>query len=553
MMANVNGEEKAELLTPSHSGHGLASKSKFRGRIPLSPTTISTMLSGPNLTIVGLIAGAAFVSVVHHFFLVFLRGRRVEEQFWMKNTSNALSIVVQSLCAVSVSVSLTQLIWWFLRRRPFTVSQLNQLFSLPGQLPTLFLVLSKRPWRILPIIFISALIPVYTLVSILAPNALAVGPASPKTQIISAPTIFFDRDPLEQGWAYPLPSVSGCIYEVTSSFERVLERSLRFDGLVGWSAPLGCESGCNYTLQYSAPALRCSSIDAEDILNGSSTIHPAQPPALLWSNDSSEGVYNGASQYMRSDVDIAISWRKYSVGGDLIFGSMICYLFNTTQQSTVSFSNNTGIILPSIISYNERFDGGFTPQMQSQCNERQTLEMSPTLSYYVSYLTILSWLQDQLDGYISYLKQGKQWYKNSDVISTGIFVINETATTFTPRDDDVKKALEQILVNVTIALISAGVETTEVNATVTQDYLVWVYDARRLWMTYATALALTFVCGAIGLACIVKNGEVRDLAFLDIVRATRNVELDSVFGENTVENATELQYRVEWKDEQRSY
>ncbi|KAK0193425.1 hypothetical protein F5146DRAFT_1134096 [Armillaria mellea] len=262
------------------------------------------MFSGPILTIAGLIVGAVFVSVVHHSFLVFLQGRRVEEQFWMKNSSNALSIVVQSLCAASVSMSLTQLIWWFLRRRPFTVSQLNQLFSLPGQLPTLFLVLSKRPWRILPIIFISALIPVYTLVSILAPNSLAVGPASPKTQIISVPTIFFNRDALEQGWAYPLPGDSGCPYDVTTSFERVLERSLRFDELVGWSAPLGCENGCNYTLQYTAPALRCSSIDAEGIiLDGSPTLHPNQPPALLWSNNVSEGVYNGASQYMRSDVD----------------------------------------------------------------------------------------------------------------------------------------------------------------------------------------------------------------------------------------------------------
>ncbi len=163
----------------------------------------------------------------------------------------------------------------------------------------------------------------------------------------------------------------------------------------------------------------------------------------------------------------------------------------------------------------------------------------------------MTWLVDQLKGTISFSDyNGRQWSIDSDIMSTGIFVINETAATFSSRDDDVKTALEQILVNATIALISAGTETTEVNATVTPDYLVWVYDVRRLWMAYATALALSFICGGIGLACIVKNGEVRDLAFLDIVRATRNVELNVVFGENDAGNAAVLQYMVERKDEQ---
>ncbi|KAK0193426.1 hypothetical protein F5146DRAFT_381653 [Armillaria mellea] len=71
-------------------------------------------------------------------------------------------------------------------------------------------------------------------------------------------------------------------------------------------------------------------------------------------------------------------------------------------------------------------------------------------------------------------------------------------------------------------------------------------------MTYATALGLTLACGAIGLACIAKDREVRDLTFLEIVRVTRNVELDGIFGKNTVEDAAELQYRVERRDEQRS-
>ncbi|PBK61410.1 hypothetical protein ARMSODRAFT_1064875 [Armillaria solidipes] len=500
MITKSQGEEVAELLASPHSGHGCRVEGRF-------------------------------------------------SQFWMKNISNALSIVVQTLCVASISVSLTQLIWWFLRRQPFTVAELDQLFSLPGRLPTLRLVLSKSSWRILPIIFISTLIPVYTLVSILAPNALEVGPASPKTQTLTVPTIFYGRDPLEQGWAYPqIPAI--CFYQLTSNFERILGSSMRLDKLVGWNAPLGCESGCNYTLEYSGPALRCSSMDTEGILYNNAS-SPSRPLSLLWISENQEGVYNATTEVVNSDADIAVSWRKYSIGGELIFGSVICSLFNTTQRSTVSFFNNTGVISPSIISYNERFDGRFTDQIYSECSERQTSGMTPMHSYYVSYSTIMTWVINQLQGTISFSDyNGWQWSIDSDIMSTGIFVINETVATFSPRDDDVKTALEQILVNATIALISSGTETTEVNATVMQDYLVWVYDARKLWMTYTIALVLTFVCGAVGLACIVKNGEVRDLAFLEIVRATRNVELDGVFGENDTGNTAVLQYMVERKDEQ---
>ncbi len=181
---------------------------------------------------------------MHHFFLVFLDGRQVEEQFWMKNTSNALSIVVQTLCVASVSVSLTQLVCItiyyceqisYIPRRsggssaagPLLLHSWISYSAYQDTYPLSGLILSKSSWGILPIIFISTLIPVYTLVSILAPNALEIGPASPKVQTLTVPTIFFGQDPLEHGWAYPrIPGI--CFYQLTSNFERVLGSALRF-------------------------------------------------------------------------------------------------------------------------------------------------------------------------------------------------------------------------------------------------------------------------------------------------------------------------------------
>ncbi len=107
MITKAQGEEDVELLASSHSGHG---KHGFRVQAPQQPSTNSVLLSGPVLTMAGLIMGAALISGVHHYILITLKGRRVEgrfSQFQMKNTTNALSIVVQTLCVASVSLSLT--------------------------------------------------------------------------------------------------------------------------------------------------------------------------------------------------------------------------------------------------------------------------------------------------------------------------------------------------------------------------------------------------------------------------------------------------------------
>ncbi len=60
--------------------------------------------------IVRLLLGAAFTAMLHHVYLFILQGYAVSSQFWIKNSSNALSTLFQWLCAGSVSVSLPQLV-----------------------------------------------------------------------------------------------------------------------------------------------------------------------------------------------------------------------------------------------------------------------------------------------------------------------------------------------------------------------------------------------------------------------------------------------------------
>ncbi len=114
-------EEITELLTPSVSNDdlspptqeksetNLSSSSATLSESPLSPAQ-RIRLRGTPAVIAGLLLGAALTAVLHHVYLSKLRGRTVFGQFWIKNSSNALSTLVQWLCMGSVSVSLTQLV-----------------------------------------------------------------------------------------------------------------------------------------------------------------------------------------------------------------------------------------------------------------------------------------------------------------------------------------------------------------------------------------------------------------------------------------------------------
>ncbi|KAK0241018.1 hypothetical protein EDD85DRAFT_948112 [Armillaria nabsnona] len=428
------------------------------------------------------------------------------------------------LCMGSVSVSLTQGIWWLLRCRPFTILQLNHLFGLPHPLRILHLASSGRLWNAIPVIIIATIFQAFALISILAPNSLEVGSASPRNTAISVPTALFNK-PLNE------PNDS--------------------DTLIGWNAPAECGTACNYTIQYSAPALRCTELAIDE----ANTMLPVSQEI------GDRTVYSAT--ILRPVAwplgPISIAWRTYDTNGKSTVAGTRCSLYNTTQQSVVSFVNNTGMISPSIISYNGPVN----------TDEHTIIEVCPALggssdatsvSLY-AYVLVGNWLFGQLYGALERLQPEQsdgthtQWYPNADssfnVATNNLFSLNETAGTFTPNSKNVSSALEQILVNVTVALITHWDQTIMVDASVAQDQLVWVYHIQRLWIIYATALAVTAACGAVGFACILKNGEDGDLTFWDIVRATRNSELDAVVEgdkRGDVGKATMLQYAVQERD-----
>ncbi|KAK0454680.1 hypothetical protein EV421DRAFT_1729832 [Armillaria borealis] len=499
-------EEVAQLLQSSHSSNDLALPTAFP-QASKSPPTKRIRLSGPPLTVTVLLLAVTFTV------------------FWINNSSNALSALVQWLCAASVRLERslddsnrfqTRQIWWSIRPM-----QLNHIFGLPNPIRTLRLASSERPWKILPIITMATVVQVYTLVSILAPNSLEVGTASVQSELISIPTIVFNTDPPEHSWGY-VPADS-CDYALSSGWERTLGQSLQSDELIGWKAPLRCGTP--------APALRCFDLGPDEIFDNDESHQD-----ILWS-------YCGPPLPTYSldfrTADIAMAWRTYNASNESA----------ASGQSTVSFVNNTGIISPRILSYNDPYASFDIPT--PKCNESGPIRNSSSSveAYHISYFAIANWLFKQLSGSIDYVHVGPQgWDTKTEVMMTDLFSLNDTARTFSENTVDIKGTLERMLVNATVALIRLAGDTTTVDAAVARDLFVWVYDAHRLWITYSiTALGMTFVCGVLGLVCIMRNGEAGDVSFLDIAKATRNTELDDVFGEWVDEDTRDrsiLQYGI---------
>ncbi|KAK0432423.1 hypothetical protein EV421DRAFT_1910929 [Armillaria borealis] len=546
-------EERVDLLTTSVSNDDLSLpppstsleagfSSSSATLLESTPTAQWIRLGGTPVVIAGLLFVATLGAVLHHLYLFILQGRAVSGQFWIKNSSNALSTFVQWLCMGSVSLSLTQLIWWLLRRRPFTILQLNHIFSLPDPLRTLRLASSRRLRNALPVIILATLSQTFALVSILAPNSLEVGSASPESRNISVPTTFFNKTDI---FGYD------CTANASSQVRKVLSRAFQSDTLIGWSAPAGCGTACNYTVQYAAPALRCTELDMEEV-------------STMLSNQDAQGiqdmddliVYNATWQSYMAVGPISVAWRIDDSGNTSaelnspIAGTR-CFLYNTTQQSTVSFVNNSRMISPRIISYDSPIDVDIEAIVDA-C-PAQLLSINGTSTPLYTYAVMARWVMAQLTGSIarvSFLHGDESPpFRNDppsfDLVSSNLFSINDSAVTFAPSSGNVSSALEQILLNATVAIIASWGDTTIVTASVVQDQLVWVYHEQRLWIIYATALGLTAVCGAVGVACILKDGNDRDLTFWDIVRVTRNPELDAIIeGEKSgnVIKDTMLQY-----------
>ncbi len=263
----------------------------------------------------------------------------------------------------------------------------------------------------------------------LRPIPLEIGTAPPKYTFISLPTVYFSTANL---------SGSQCDDDKPyAAWQKVLRRAIRQASCL--DAPVGCGAACNYTIQYIAPGLQCTELSMDEV----NRLVPSTVPYTV--------VYN--AKY--TGMNMSMAWHMYGTNGQSTATGALCSLSNTTQQSVVSFVTTT-----------EHFPQYCIPR---PCKVRLcvgfeyrcvTLQDSDVSSH--NYAYIVTWLYDQLNGTLLRIPLNDSvpaftWIPatNFNLISNNLFSLNETAGTFTPNSNNVIGALEQILVNATVALITS--------------------------------------------------------------------------------------------------
>ncbi|KAK0207465.1 hypothetical protein IW262DRAFT_1469406 [Armillaria fumosa] len=273
-------------------------------------------------------------------------------------------------------------------------------------------------------------------------------------------------------------------------------------------------------------------------------------------------IYNSTTTLSNptAGANMSMAWHTYEADGMSKTAGAHCSLYNTTQQSIVSFANNSRVISPTIVSYDNLIKFSSNLFTEIHLPIRSNSQLASNFSSLLTYIAIVMWLYGSLEGSIQYspktlLVQISE--EDTKLLSNNLlFSLNETAGMFTLNSENVLGALEQILMNTTIAMITSMGHMTLVNTSVVHDKLIWVYHCQRLWIIYATALALTATYGGIALLCMLKNRGESDLTFWDIVQATRSSDLDAVVKEEKLREAkkdTMLQYEaVEGMDTDRN-
>ncbi|VDC01568.1 unnamed protein product [Peniophora sp. CBMAI 1063] len=524
----------------------------------------------------GTLLTALVVIITHHVFLLILDGRGVDTvvipQTWVRDVGNALARLVQLFLETSVGVALTQSIWFYVLRSAVDLPELDALFSLPSllSLPSLSLRLSTL-YVLLLVINVQA----FSLVSILAPNALSVVPAHRESSTLSIPFPALDMIPITQSVipdvvSHPCSGPSNdprikCGIELvyaspSTGIQKLVEAVLSSSAALPWSAPAGCGIACNYTLTYDGPALRCSdipqsSIDIPQSDDDDPTLHnaDAEPGAYIQTGT----VYNatttmGYIQTLDDDragpvfvptatnspytLTLAYATNPFSNNFQPTYDAhgSYCVFVNATYSASVSFMNGSQTVSARVQRYHEPYQSLLTGFSANSTDD-------PSIRSSYATLGLIDSLSRYLAGSVTYFKGYNLVTSSTQILESALFTVNWTyspehlsnhSISISPAlGRNVSEALQDICTNLTLSLMS---DTADLNirkpamATVLPDTNIYEYNASRLWLVYGIALAAALVADLFGLMCMRLNGGAMQRTFSTIAASTRGRELDEL-------------------------
>ncbi|KAF8594642.1 hypothetical protein BDV93DRAFT_549158 [Ceratobasidium sp. AG-I] len=452
------------------------------------------------LLLVGLACG-----IVHHVFNAYLDGKTTAsfDQAWAIRIGTALALGLKTALLASMGMAFTQRLWRSVYQTFMSVKALDSLFgAFAGDPRSLFRRDLYSSARLALLIAVAAwLLPIAT---IFTPATLRVK-ASDHTSSSDCIVPTIDLSNITDGgllrtsnsngmYAGPAPAIQRFALQslISGSFSNFPYTSSSFIG-----------TGTSYTINFTAPALRCS-VPSNPAPSNSS--NPQQ--SIYWQatrlqmHDSTSGqdVPTIQVQYVSTPGSSALATTT-CVPYLTNYGVMVAY--NVTAQ-TISILNMTMTAVAS------RPVGG-------------VIQVSVPNAVVTGAAAIVDATFNALIGSVTRDQSGALLSPTSHaVLASFAHASSQSTYTF----DFVPRNLEQLMNDVSLSTIGLGLNHIQTQCIKVDQVNVYVYEQGILISCYLAAVAIAVAILVVGLHALKQNGHSGDTSFSGVILSTRNPTLD---------------------------
>ncbi|PSN59075.1 hypothetical protein BS50DRAFT_444163, partial [Corynespora cassiicola Philippines] len=475
---------------------------------------------------------AVGVAVGHYFYCLYLHERPVSEtipQSWNNGATLAFARTFSIILAASASPAFTQVLWWYLRRRPMPLLNIDALFSLNS---SPFYLYQLTLLKLVPFMwFFGLLFPLISIVTIFPPGSLVVQPSLidtilPKENVPGFDLGFRGNKTAQELFDYVIFEVTdyGAYQGSKANYSRNGIISLLSNTYITGFSP--CGQNCSYNLTFIAPSMSCKYADFSK--QEYSRMQSNFPDLhLISEGDSHEDPDSGF--ILNPEIDFLAS---ADASGDYFLFNLVYRNPNGTNMSSISCMTNiakytaqveyidsiqnltimnTTILMP--LNARGHDEPVFQDIMKSEYPDKLIDNGDTRADFYrqCQLRSIQDALVDALKGWITSTSEGG-YSRNNTLIQHTKFAVpfefdtsqgydNLTGYHLTPE------IVEELMKNVSISIFNAGRASTPTFVKKTPWEPCYVFDDRkRLLIAYAGALGVCFVFLLFGFGAMFQNG-----------------------------------------------
>ncbi|KAI6263723.1 hypothetical protein MCOR27_002085 [Pyricularia oryzae] len=508
-----------QLLTKQHD-----TEKRGIGGQNLRKTCSAILCSPPAIILLFFVIGVGS-AVGHHLYYRSLNGREVsseQEQQWAIRIGTGLAFSAKVALVSSIVLAYTQRLWVTVKKRSWTLQNLDDAFSLPTSPLSFFSVPLLRKGKVLYLLAIC----IWTIpfVALVTPATLSVraGVLS-TTEPASVPIPLWLNETTNDTsyWAHwggagyqagPSVSLSHLVFTAATSMS-----------IIPSTAPF---LNASFTLEFPGPSLRCTNV--------STVIAADATMGRLWNRIMYENTHHTIIYKANTTEREGLYNHIFiSVGGFDRGSHYSCSLYNATYKVRFTFRDGVQSTI---------FDRPTIPPSAAplQIKGFYWTDFAPSE---LAYMSMFQAVTRRL--LVARLSIGSTGILNGDdtsgilltsvaacdefpSISSDALLVNQTEPWMCPSGS-VARAVEDLWHNVTLSTLSSrvfGRKRTSVQAEVEMTRNFYSYEAVLLWQAYSVAIVAALVCVVVGMHSYVANGYSASNSFSTILLATRNPDLD---------------------------